>query len=105
MIKQVKPKGNMTDTEKQQVQTLVNDAASEIELGKQAIAAIKAAKAGDKSQLIALIPKVAEDVKRDIADVRAALPVIKAGWKTSEFWLIVATGVVATVSQLTGHPI
>lgn len=92
----------MTTEETNQIQNLVNDAASEVALGKEALAAIKAAKAGDKSALISLLPKVAADVKRDIADVKAALPVIKAGWKTSEFWLIVLTGVIGIVAAARG---
>ncbi len=53
-------------------------------------AAIKAAHdAGGTAAVAALVPGLIADVKKDIADVTADLPLIKAGWRTSEFWLMV----------------
>jgi len=56
-------------------------------LAKEAIAAIKAK---DKARLVALIPKIAVEVKEDIAAIKPVVSTAKVGYKTTEFWLIAA---------------
>jgi hypothetical protein len=95
----------MTDQEKSQLQVLLQDAGHSVETIQAAINAIKLAKTGDRSALIALVPKVAEEAKKDFADVKAALPVIKAGYKTTEFWLVAGAGIITVMFQALGKPI
>jgi len=43
---------------------------------------------------------VVDVVKKDVQDATAALPVLKAGYKTSELWVLVGTGLWIAL----GHP-
>jgi len=75
-------------------------------IASDAKAAISAGKAGGLPGVAALAPKIIPDVQQAIADVEAAVPAIKAGYKTTEFWLIVAFGVAnAVVPLITGKPL
>lgn len=69
------------------------------------IKAVKAYKAGGKTALLDLMPEATALIHQEIADVQAALPAIKAGYKTSEFWL--STGVALAIGglELAGHPL
>lgn len=84
-------------------QKLVNELLDDKAVVEAAIAAYK--KDGVKG-LAAVLPQVATEVQEDIAAAQAALPEIKAGYKTTEFWLTVsvvaANGVYAL---LTGKPL
>jgi hypothetical protein len=52
------------------------------------------------------LPKLISAGEKDWADVSAALPAIKAGYKTTEFWLVVAVGAGNFVYlKATGHPL
>ena len=81
-------------------QKLINDIADDVTLGKTLVAAYRT---GGKSALLALLPDVISAGETDVADVQAALPEIKAGFKTTEFWLMVALfGGNAVYLKLTG---
>ena len=81
-------------------QNLINDIADDVTLGKTLVAAYKT---GGKAALLALLPDVISAGEKDVADVEAALPEIKAGFKTTEFWLMVALfGGNAVYLKLTG---
>lgn len=49
--------------------------------------AIEASKTGGKAAFIAALPNLVIDAKATYEDVKAALPQIKAGYQTTEFWL------------------
>ena len=71
------------------VLAVAQDALHGVNLGKQTVAAVKqSGMAGLAQQAPALIAELA----KDFDDVKAALPAIKDGFKTSEFWL--ALGVI-----------
>lgn len=76
-----------TPDTKDTVKNLVDEVADDIKLVKDLTAAIKAK---DKSAVIALLPQVAKEVQEDLQAVSDAAPVIKEGYKTTEFWMIVA---------------
>jgi hypothetical protein len=67
--------------------TLAGDIGKDVELGKKLVAAYKA---GGKNALISALPEAIPLLQAEFADVRAALPQIKAGYKTTEFWLTAA---------------
>jgi hypothetical protein len=73
--------------ENQNTQTLISEIADDVTLGKKLVAAYKT---GGKSAVLALLPEVVAEGQQDIAAVEAALPEIKVGYKTTEFWLMVA---------------
>jgi hypothetical protein len=66
------------------ISSLAADAADDVLIVKNALAAYRAK---GTQGLIASMPGIVTAVEKDIADVRAALPEIKAGYKTTEFWL------------------
>jgi len=61
-------------------------------------------KIGERAKAKDLAGAVTEAAK-DLPDVMAAVPAIKAGHKTSEFWVVVGIGAVIVACQLTGHPL
>lgn len=65
------------------VQAVAQDALDALALGKQIMAAYKKSGATGAA---ALLPQVVAAAEKDFVDVSAALPSIKAGWKTTEFW-------------------
>lgn len=92
----------MTDLENQALNKAVTDAVNSGVIAKQIIDQLRT---GGTSAAMASAPAVVAQVKADIADVEAVLPTIKAGFKTSEFWVTV--GVLATIPTLAalGHPL
>jgi hypothetical protein len=91
----------MADTQNPNTQTLIADLADDVTLGKQLVAAYKT---GGKSAVLALLPNIASEAEKEFADVEAALPEIKAGYKTTEFWLMVALFAGnAVYLKLSGH--
>lgn len=92
----------MTDQDKALITQLMNDSSATVPDVKDLIAAIKAK---NRDQLLAVAPKILADAKREYSDVVSALPVIKTGYQTTEFWVVVGSGVVVAVCQLTGHPL
>lgn len=69
------------------------------------IKAVKAYKVGGKTALLDLLPEATSLIHREIADVQAALPAIKAGYKTTEFWLSLAVPAIIGGLELAGHPL
>lgn len=68
--------------------------------------AIAAYKSGGKAALFASLPNMVGDVQKTFTDIKAELPKIKSGWRTSEFWMGI-TFSVGNVAYLgiTGKPI
>lgn len=44
-------------------------------------------------------------IKQDVADIEAAIPEVKSGFKTSEFWLNVVGGITIVYPAVMGHPL
>jgi len=81
--------------------TLAHDAVGDVALADQLVQAIRA---GGLKQAEALVPQVLAAAKKNITDAQAALPAIKAGWTTSEFWMIPGGIVLNGLYSLkTGH--
>lgn len=77
---------NLTTTQIQSaLQPLADDA---VQLEKEVVAIIHAYKAGGPSAAAALLPALAPELKKDYDDARADLPIIKAGYRTTEFWIV-----------------
>lgn len=62
---------------------LAADVTTDLQLGAQAVALLKAK---DYAGLVKLGEANISTVTQEIADVKAALPAIKTGYKTTEFW-------------------
>lgn len=91
----------MTPQDQSTVQSVVQDAIDDTKLGA---ALLSAWKTKGKDGLIALLPDTIAAAKKDIADVQAFIPLVKAGYKTSEFWLFVLSPAVnALVFWRTGQ--
>jgi len=85
------------------VSKLVGDAGIAVSDIKTGIAAYKA---GGLPAVAALSPTLVPHIRDIVADVQAAIPAIKTGYKTTEFWLVVAFGLAnAIVPILTGKPL
>ena len=85
------------------VNKLVSDVAP---LASDIKAAIQAYTVGGIAAVAAQSPTLVPHVQAIVADVQAAAPAIKAGYKTTEFWLLVAFGVAnAAVPLVTGKPL
>jgi hypothetical protein len=67
---------------------LAADIQTDIALGQKVIAAYKQ---GGKSAAMAILPDVIVAAKQAEEDIVAAMPTIKAGWKTTEFLLTAGT--------------
>jgi hypothetical protein len=67
-------------------QPLLDDA---IQAAHEVNALIAAHKAGGLSAVSKLLPALAPIVEKDYEDVKAVLPVIKVGYITTEFWIVV----------------
>jgi hypothetical protein len=76
-----------TTTQPADLKPLAQDVQDDIAL---IVSAVKAYKAGGASALTQQAPNIVAAVEKDFEDVKTALPAIKAGYKTTEFWLIVA---------------
>lgn len=80
---------------------LANDLQADIQLAVQVVKAMKAQ--GAVAGITANAAPIIAAVQQDIKDVEAALPAVKAGYKTTEFWMIAAfLGGNATYVALTG---
>lgn len=67
---------------------------------------VAAYKKGGFPAVAALSPTLVPHIRDIVADVKEAVPAIKAGYKTTEFWLIVAFGLAnAIVPVFTGKPL
>lgn len=90
----------MNQTEQNQIREVVDDGAKLVQHGKEAVAAFrKEGVAGAIREASEAIP----DVQETIRDVTAALPTIKAGYKSTEFWLVlvffIGNGVLAAMGK------
>jgi len=80
------------------IQPVVTDV---VQAEKEITALIAAYKSNGASGVAALLPALAPEIKKDWADIQAALPTIKAGYKTSEFWIVtVVCSVVAIMGAM-----
>ncbi len=68
------------------IKPVVTDIANDVTI---ALKLLNDYKTKGKSALIEDAPQVIQSVKQTVTDVEAALPTIKAGYKTTEFWLII----------------
>lgn len=92
----------MEGTQQQQIEQLTKDVGDIGTLIKQ-LAADRAK--GGTAALAKDIPQVMAEGQKVFADVKAALPTIKAGYKTTEFWLVAGAGLVIVGADLAGHPL
>jgi hypothetical protein len=67
--------------------TAVQDVASDVPLAKQIITDFKT---GGPAGAAKDLPQVLAALSSQLADFKAAVPAIKAGYKTTEFWLVLA---------------
>ena len=67
-------------------QALITELADDKVVVAKALAAYKS---GGLKALAEVLPDIVQEAKEDISAVTAAVPEIKAGYKTTEFWLIV----------------
>jgi hypothetical protein len=80
------------------IKPLADDA---VQAEKEITALIAAYKSNGASGVAALLPALAPEIKKDWADIQAALPTIKAGYKTTEFWIVCAVcGVIAVMGVM-----
>ena len=90
----------------QQVQDAIQPLAADgVQLEKEIAAIIAAYKAKGASGAAALLPSLAPSLSKSWADVQTAMPTIKSGYKTTEFWITsVAVGLttyLTTTGKLT----
>ncbi len=85
-----------------EMQKLGADVGLTVDEAKEVIAAYKA---GGLKAVAGLSGKITSVLKQDYDDVVAALPQIKSGYKTTEFWLGVVAICVPLVAALLGHPL
>lgn len=70
-----------------ELQPLASDVAQDISLIKQVASDVKA---GGVQAALKDIPQAVSLVETEYEDVKKALPLIKAGYKSTEFWLVLA---------------
>ena len=93
----------MTTEEQKTINTALTELGDDLPLIRKAVAAIKAK---DKAALLALAPELIKEAKEDFEAVRTAIPLAKAGFKTTEFWVLVVFGAVNIwYLNKTGNPI
>jgi hypothetical protein len=80
---------DQTTTVDPSISAVTQDAVDAAVFGKKALAAYKSS---GVSGLSALLGEAVTVIEKDYTDVKAALPSIKSGYKTTEFWLIVGVG-------------
>jgi hypothetical protein len=76
----------MTPEEQAKLQKLANEVGDDAALLKQVIAHYKA---GGFKAVAQDVPAIVIEARKDYAALSDALPVVKAGYKTTEFWLVV----------------
>ena len=75
----------MNETEQSALQAAAKEIGEDVALVKKAVAAYKT---GGKKALMDMLPEIVAEVKDDIPGAKAVLTVGKAGYKTTEFWLV-----------------
>lgn len=81
---------------------LIAEASDDVVLVKRIIAAVKSK---DRAALLSLIPEAAKEATEDFTAVKTALPEIKQGYKTSEFWAVALVALANLYSAISGKPI
>lgn len=85
------------------VSKAVSDAVSTEQL---VVAIVKAMKAQGVAGAAAQIPAVISQVETDVADFTAAVPAVKAGMKTTEFWVgLACCGALTFIPTVTKAPV
>ena len=77
----------MTEQEQANLRTLATELGDDVTLIKDVVRDYK--DGGIKNVLAKDGMRIALEAREDFAAFRTALPTIKSGWKTSEFWLII----------------
>ena len=86
----------------QPIKTVIDEIADDLPLAKKLVTALKNR---DKAAIISLLPEVAAEAKQDFDAAVAAAPEFKAGYKTTEFWLVFAVlALNAAYPLITGQP-
>lgn len=80
-------------------QPIIDDA---VQTEKEITSLIAAYKAHGAAGVEALIPSLYLTAKKDISDVKAVIPSIKEGWKTTEFWIVVGVELITVIYTLQG---
>ena len=89
-----------------QIQQVVSPLTSDIVTTEQHVASVIAAyKAGGASKAVTAAMPLIADVEQDYKDVAVALPVIKAGFSTSECKIVLGTGLLIAGCAIAGHPL
>ena len=66
-------------------QPIIDDA---VQAAHEVNAMLAAYKAGGLGAVAKLLPALAPEVEKDYTDIKTALPDVKVGYKTSEFWIV-----------------
>jgi hypothetical protein len=80
-------------------QPLLDDA---VQTEKEVASLVAAYRAHGVAGVAALVPALAQTAGKDYEDVATAVPAIKSGWRTSEFWVIIGIGLVDLYFGVTG---
>lgn len=83
-----------------EVQAAASDAIAAVQLGQAVIADVK--KGGATAALVDL-PSLITLLQRGYSDVKAAIPLIKTGYQTTEFWLTASVFVINGVYTAVTH--
>lgn len=94
---------HLDEASKGVLSTLFRELGEDAELVKKIAAEAKVV--GWKAALLANSAAIIAELKDDIDPFKAAVPIAKAGYKTSEFWMIAGLGVANIVAVAIGKPI
>lgn len=83
-------------------QAALAEIANDVPLVKDIAAAVK--KDGVKA-ILSFLPQIIAEGQKDYTAISAAIPEVKLGYKTTEFWMIIGATLLITVSSLIGHPL
>ena len=67
-------------------QPIIDDA---VQAAHEVNAMLAAYKAGGLGAVAKLLPALAPEVEKDYSDLKTAIPVLKTGYATTEFWIVV----------------
>jgi hypothetical protein len=80
---------------------LAQELGDDVALAKKLLAAYKA---GGWQAVSAVVPEAVKEVQEDYAAFEDALPAIKSGWKTTEFWITAVVAIGGVSLQFTALP-
>ncbi len=101
--KNAKTKNNMNEQDQASLKNAAAEIADDVVLARKLAADAKAK--GWKVALTENAPAIVAELKEDIAAARAAAPIVKAGYKTSEFWIVVVAIVGVVGAHAIGKPL